>query len=261
MKRLIINADDFGFTPDVNAGIVDAHVNGILTSTTLMANGDAFEDAVALAQATPTLDVGCHLVLVQGKSLLTGRAFPETLREVLIALARNQLDISAELRVQIEKIFAAGLRPTHLDSHKHTHAAPAVFRAVVQLAHEFRIPWVRVPVDATLPMPAASKALLRRFYKRMTRDLDVHMTDHFLGFRLTGRLTEHTLSVALGALPDGTTELMCHPGYLRQDLAKAATRLKESRALELKALTSPAVRELLNESGVRLSPFSEASLP
>lgn len=261
MKRLIINADDFGFTPDVNAGIVEAHVHGVLTSTTLMANGDAFEDAVSWARRTPSLDIGCHLVLVQGRSVLTGRPLPQTLRDVVVALASNRLNVYAELRAQIERILAVGIRPTHLDSHKHTHVAPPVFRSVVRLAHEFRIPYVRLPLDLSLPMPAASKSLLRRYYVRMARNLNVRMTDHFLGFRLTGHLTEHTLSVALGALPDGTTEFMCHPGYFRDDLAGAQTRLKQSRELELQALISPAIRDLLNEAGVRLSPFSEAFLP
>lgn len=258
MKRLIINADDFGFTPDVNAGILEAHVNGVLTSTTLMANGEAFEDAVALAQRTPSLDIGCHLVLVQGKALSTGRPLPRTLRELAMALARNQVDAYRELRSQIEKIITAGIKPTHLDSHKHTHIVPSVFRVVVRLAHEFGIPYVRLPIDTTLRMPAASRMLLRRFYKRLARDFHVRMTDHFLGFRLTGRLTEHTFSLALASLPEGVTEFMCHPGYLGTDLANAETRLKKSRVLELEALTSPAIRALINEAGVRLSPFSEA---
>ncbi|MDQ2841395.1 MAG: ChbG/HpnK family deacetylase, partial [Acidobacteriota bacterium] len=113
MKRLIINADDFGFTSDVNAGIVQAHREGVLTSTTLMANGNAFDAAVRLASETPSLDVGCHLVLVQGTSLLTGRALPKGPRQLLFALGRGGLDAYAELRLQIEKILAAGITPTH----------------------------------------------------------------------------------------------------------------------------------------------------
>lgn len=261
MKRLIVNADDFGFTPDVNAGIIEAHVHGILTSTTLMANGDAFDDAIKLASKTPTLDIGCHLALVQGRLVSTGEPLPQTIRELLTALARRRIDVYKELRAQIDKIIAAGIRPTHLDSHKHTHIVPAVFRAVVRLAHEFEIPYVRVPIDATLTVPAPSKTLLRRYYLRLARDLNVKMTDHFVGFRLTGRLTEHTLSIALGALPEGVTEFMCHPGYLGPQLQAAATRLKQSRVRELEALTSPAIRALINEAGVRLSPFAEAFPP
>jgi len=255
LKRLIINADDFGFTRDVNAGIVNAHRNGVLTSTTLMANGDAFEDAVRLARDTPTLDVGCHLVLVQGRSLLSGAPFPERLQDVYLALAKGHIDVYRELRAQIEKILAAGLRPTHLDSHKHTHIVPKVFRAVVHLAHEFQIPNVRLPLDTTLPVPASALGVLRRYYARLARDYNVHMTDHFVGFRLTGSLTEASFAAALESLRDGTTEFMCHPGYLGPELTNAATRLKQSRVLELEALVSPRIREIMAAKAIHLEAF------
>src|ERR1700760_3328441 len=102
MKRLIVNADDFGFTSDVNEGIVEAHRDGILTATTLMANGAAFDHAVSLARETPSLDVGCHLVLVQGRSVLDpSRALPATLPELLRALLRRQVPIYEELSAQV----------------------------------------------------------------------------------------------------------------------------------------------------------------
>lgn len=255
MKRLIINADDFGFTTDVNAGIVQAHSDGILTSTTLMANGCAFSDAVRLARETPSLDVGCHLVLVQGTSLFTGKPLPKSPRQLLFALARGGFDVCEELRLQIEKILAAGITPTHLDTHKHTHLIPTVFRTVTRLASEFKIPYVRLPLDRTLRVAGFSLGSAENFYRRIARRHGVFMTDNFLGFRLTGSLTEETLAAAILALPDGLTELMCHPGLLGPELSKAETRLKESRVRELKALTSPSVRRLVAESGVRLSPF------
>lgn len=255
MKRLIINADDFGFTPDVNAGIIHAHRNGVLTSTTLMANGDAFEDAVRLARETPTLDVGGHMVLIQGNSLLSGRPFPEKLRHTISAIATGQLDPYRELRAQIERITDSGVRLTHLDSHKHTHIAPKVFRAVVKLAHEFQIPYVRLPLDTTLPIPGFGLELLRRFYKRLARETNVKMTDNFMGFRLTGYLNESTFAQALDHIGIGTTEFMCHPGYLGKELAGAATRLKETRVKELEALVSPRIRELMTERGITLVTF------
>jgi predicted glycoside hydrolase/deacetylase ChbG (UPF0249 family) len=257
LKRLIINADDFGFNRDVNAGIVRAHRDGVLTSTTLMANGEAFDEAVSLAQATPSLDVGCHLVLVHGQSLLTGRPLPARPRDLLIALARGHLNVYSELRVQIEKIIAAGIRPTHLDSHKHTHIVPHVFRIAAQLAREFDIPYLRLPLDFTLP---ASVGALRRYYLRQA-GAGVRTTDHFIGFRLTGALNETSLANALRRLPDGTTEFMCHPGVLGSELASAHTRLKESRERELDALTSPAIRRLISESAIHLGPFGAGSHP
>ncbi len=255
MKRLIINADDFGFTRDVNAGIVHAHREGVLTSTTLMANGDAFEDAVRLAAETPTLDVGCHLVLVQGRSLVTERLLPKGTRELLIELARGSIDPYRELRAQVEKIFAVGLRPTHLDSHKHTHIVPKVFRAVVRLAHEFDIPYVRLPLDTTVPLPGGSRRLLRKYYGRLVGDYGVKMTDHFMGFRLTGSLTEQTFASALSLVGEGITEFMCHPGFLGPELKVAETRLKESRVKELEALVSPEIRQVMTERSICLSVF------
>lgn len=255
MKRLIINADDFGFTRDVNAGIVHAHLNGVLTATTLMANGDAFNDAVRLAAQTPSLDVGCHLVLVQGRSLVTGRAFPEKPRQLLSALLRRRMDIYSELRAQIEKIVAAGIRPSHLDSHKHTHVVPAVFRAVVRLAEEFGIPFVRLPLDRTLAYAHLPATLASRYYRGLALGRSVAFTDHFVGFRLTGSLSEDTFAAALSELPEGTTEFMCHPGYLGPELQSAATRLKQSRVRELEALTSPRIRDLIVAAEIRLANF------
>ncbi len=255
LKRLIINADDFGFTRDVNAGIVHAHREGVLTSATLMANGAAFDDAVQLAQQTPTLDLGCHLVLVEGRSLITGRQFPETPQQLVLAFARQQLDIYAELRAQIDKILSAGLRLTHLDSHKHAHIVPGIFRVVVRLAHELRIPYVRLPLDETVRYARIPCAFANRYYRRLARDCDVKMTDHFLGFRLTGSLTEDSFTAALRCLPEGTTEFMCHPGFVGPELRQARTRLKESRLRELEALTSPRIREVMAAEGVRLEAF------
>lgn len=255
MRRLIINADDFGFTRDVNSGIVHAHVNGVLTSTTLMANGDAFDDAVRLAKETPTLDIGAHLVLVQGFSLLDGRPLPEGPRQLLPLLVRRSIDVYAELKAQIEKIRAHGLRISHLDSHKHTHLVPSVFRTVVKLADEFGIPWVRLPLDTTVRFGKLSTAFGNRYYRRFAAGKNIRLTDHFLGFRLTGSLTEETLARALRNVEDGTTEFMCHPGYLGDELKQSRTRLKESRLLELEALTAPRIRQLIAESGIQLGPF------
>lgn len=251
----MINADDFGFTRDVNAGIVHAHRHGVLTSTTLMANGDAFEDAVRLARETPSLDIGCHLVLIQGRSLLTGAPYPDKLPEVYKALIAGKLDPYKELRPQIEKIIAAGIRPSHLDSHKHTHIVPVVFRAVVRLAHEFEIPYVRLPLDATVRFGTWPCALGQRAYRAMAHKYQVRMTDHFLGFRLTGSLTEISFRAALERLREGSTEFMCHPGFLGPELQTAATRLKESRVRELEALTSPRIRQVMDAQSIRLRPF------
>ncbi len=126
MKYLIPNADDFGFTRDVNLGIVEAHRHGILTATTLMATGAAFEHAVELARENPELDIGVHLVLVDSAG------FPPTIPRLLFSLGR--IRIYDELVRQVRKVLDAGIRPTHLDTHKHTHLLPQVFNAVTRIA-------------------------------------------------------------------------------------------------------------------------------
>ena len=225
-----------------------------------MATGDAFDDAVRLAHETPSLDVGCHLVLIQGHALTTGQRFPDTPREVIAGLLKlgARTRVYEELRAQIRKVIAAGIRPTHLDSHKHTHIVPAIFRLVILLAQEFQIPYVRLPLDTTTPYGRIPCAVLDPFYRHMARGRNVGMTDHFLGFRLTGSLNENSLEAALALLQEGTTEFMCHPGFLGEELRGAATRLKESRARELEALTSSRIREFMDATGVRLATFRTA---
>lgn len=252
-KYLVFNADDFGFTPDVNAGIVHCHRNGVLRATTLMANGDAFDDAVRLALETPSLDIGCHLVLIQGRSLVTGEELPGNWKQFLAALVSRRLHPYRELRAQMEKIVASGLRPSHLDTHKHTHLVPAVLSAVIRLAHEFDVPFIRLPFDAGWK----PVRLLDGYSRRKLARERVRATDHFLGFRLTDGLTEQSLLRSLPAIADGSTEFMCHPGYLGPDLREAKTRLKETRERELAALTCQAVKEELKRRQIVLTDYRE----
>lgn len=217
MKQLIVNADDFGFTRDVNAGIVECHRNGILTATTLMANGDAFEDAVRLAKENPTLDIGVHLVLVGGPGQ------PSSVAGLMAQVARGRKDWAAEMRRQVQAILNADLKPTHLDTHKHTHLAPPVLRGVIQISREFGIPWVRKPADFTMPAQASpyAKKLVNKGVQFAANRFDnflrrggCRFTDHFTGFEVTGRLGTAELLSIISHLPQGLTELMCHPGYL-----------------------------------------------
>jgi predicted glycoside hydrolase/deacetylase ChbG (UPF0249 family) len=250
-RLLIVNADDFGFTRDVNRGIVAAHRQGILSATTLMANGEAFDDAVELAQNTPSLDIGCHLVLVQGRSLVSGREFPETWKDLLGTMVKRELDVYGELRAQVRKLIDAGITPSHFDTHKHTHVLPNVFSAVVRLAREFAVPFIRLPFD-TGWMPVRP---MDAWYRRRLKQAQLRCTDHFLGFRLTDTLTEDSFAKALAKVPEGSTEFMCHPGYLGDDLRRAATRLKETRERELAALTSPRVRQVLAARGIAVTNY------
>ena len=255
MKRLIVNADDFGFTHDVNEGIVAAHRQGILTATTLMATGAAFDHAVHRARENPDLDVGCHLVLVGS----TG--YPATVSQLVRDLLLRRIRVYDELARQVRRIVAAGIRPTHLDTHKHTHLLPPVLDAVARISREFGIPWVRRPFD--LPVNAGGVSWRKRwtnrgigfFRPRFHRVLDAHgcrTTDYFAGFQITGNYDAAELARLIRQLPDGSTEFMCHPGLCTDELRSSKTRLKESRQQELEALTSTEVREALAEAKVAL---------
>jgi len=265
VRTLIVNADDFGFTHDVNRGIIEAHQRGILTSTTLMAanlaeESPAFEDAVRLAKENPLLDIGCHLVLVGEPG------FPSTVAKLIQALALKRIRIHEELAAQVRRILDAGLRPTHLDTHKHTHLLPAVLDAVARISEEFRIPWVRRPFDFPLQpggigwqKRTVNRALgvVRGRFERVLRAHGCRFTEHFAGFQITGNYDAAALVSLIRALPEGSTEFMCHPGHCGDELRAAHTRLKESRERELRALTSAGVRAALAEGNVRLAGFDQ----
>jgi chitin disaccharide deacetylase len=286
MKSLILNADDFGMTHGVNQGIIRAHRDGILTSTTLMANGPAFDDAVERIAANPALGVGCHLVLVGGKcvarrediaSLADANGnLPESLPKFVAKLSSGMIpakEIKQELRAQIEKIQAAGITPTHLDTHKHTHAHPRVMEALAAVAKEFGIKRVRKPVenlhDSWQTMQAdekgfsmqivaagAVRAVAPRFLA-IARKYGLLFPEHFLGLAVTGQVSAAALRRMVDALDDGSTEIMLHPGICDADLVQSGTRLREQRETELEALLDPGVRSALNERGVRLISYRE----
>ena len=293
MKKLIVNADDFGLTEGVNRAIIDGHRNGIITSTTLMANSAAFDSAVAAGLAAPALGIGVHLNLTQGRPVSAASHIPSIVtpegsfyptpgvlaRRVLTRKAKLR-DIESELRSQIEKVASAGIRITHLDSHKHIHVLPAIFNVVLKLACEYRIDCVRCPVEpaasALGPLRSGRRGWLRMvkqfllgralstlaaFQSRKVADAHLCRTDRFYGLSQTGFLNAAVLEQLLRALPDGTNEMMCHPGYNDEVLIQAGTRLRAQRETELEALTSPVIRRLLGELKIELISYDKLSLP
>jgi hopanoid biosynthesis associated protein HpnK len=288
MRRLIVNGDDFGYTRGVNAGILDAFRDGILTSTTLMAIGDAFDDAVRLARENPELGVGCHLVLVGERATAAAKTIPTlagadgrlpgSLAELVgrLALGRvRQADIETELRAQIGRITAAGIRPTHVDTHKHTHLYPRVMQAVARVAAEFGIGAVRKPYESLRTLfgggregrgergemgrsiTAAAAGAGRGRFRRVAQAKGLRTPDHFCGIRWTGSLGAEDVVRLVERLPEGTTELMCHPGYRDAELDGKATRLKGERQRELEALRAPEVARVVQERGIRLISYRE----
>jgi hopanoid biosynthesis associated protein HpnK len=280
VRRLIINADDFGLTPGVNRGIIEAHGHGIVTSATLMANGAAFEDAVRLAQSSPRLSVGCHVVLVDGvpllpasqvSSLVTGQdASGPRFRDGISGFAWRALtgqlhpeQIEAEAAAQIRKLQSAGLAVSHVDTHKHTHLFPGVLRPLLQAARECGVRAVRNPFEhlrlaSVLSRPklwirgGAVVALrsLSRAFRRAVQQEGMITPDGIVGLVVTGALDEQLFRSITQSMPEGTWEFVCHPGYNDQRLQGVQTRLRESRARELQLLTSSETRDWLARVGI-----------
>ena len=225
-----------------------------------MATGAQFDHAVVLARENPGLDVGVHLVLVGSDG------FPPTVARLIVEIARGRIRIYDELSAQVRKVLQAGIRPSHLDTHKHTHLLPPVLDAVARIASEFQIPWVRRPFDLPLTsggVPWQRQMVSRglsfaraRFHRVLTRQ-GCRTTDHFAGFQITGQYNATELAKLIRELPDGVTEFMCHPGFCTAELLASRTRLKESRRRELDALTSAEVRAAVEESNVVLARYAE----
>jgi hopanoid biosynthesis associated protein HpnK len=286
MKQLILNADDFGMTRGVNEGIIRAHRDGILTSTTLMANGPEFDDAVASAKLNPELGVGCHLVLVGGSAVAPKEKIssladengnlPESLglfvAKLTAGLIRSKA-IEREMRAQIEKIRAAGIEPTHLDTHKHTHAHPKVMESLARVGKEMGIARVRKPMENlrdswqstrnanpshTLELIAAAAArTVTPWFQAIVRNYGLLTPNNFLGLAMTGSLGPVALRRMIDTLPDGSTEIMLHPGICDDDLAKSGSRLQMHRDAEMSALLDPAVKSAVVERDIRLITYRE----
>jgi predicted glycoside hydrolase/deacetylase ChbG (UPF0249 family) len=270
--RLILNADDFGLTRGINRAVAELHAAGVLTSATLMANGPAFDDAVAIARAHPTLGIGCHIVLTDGvpvsdpnciRTLLgpNGKSFRPSLTHFLrdLLLGRiHQDDVAREARAQIYKLTNAGIPITHIDTHKHTHIFPSITRTLLHVAdaanirairNPFEPQWSRTLNHGTPLRTLAVKLLtpLRTRFEALPQiaNRSIHTTDGTIAISATGHLTPTTLAELLRALPTtGTYELCCHPGYNDADLDRIATRLRAHRDLEREALLNEIPRAL-----------------
>ena len=287
MRRLIINADDFGLTAGVNRAIVEAHQRGVVTSATMMANAGAVEDAVARAPDA-RLSVGCHVVLIDGVPMLSA---PEV--STLIANGRssrfhdgwlafasralrhrlNADQVAAEVEAQIRKIQQTGLPVTHVDSHKHVHLLPPVLAPMLRAAKVCGVRAVRNPFGPLKPLAMAHLArrpklwtrytevkLLQHFnaqFRQAVADAGMLTTDGTFGIVATGALDEQLFTAIVGSLPEGTWELVCHPGYCDGELRSVRTRLRESREQELRVLTSDAARQAIEAAGVALISYAD----
>jgi len=280
VRRLIVNADDFGLTAGVNRGILEAHARGIVTSATLMACGAEFEQAAALATQSPKLSVGCHVVLVDGSPVLertnvsnlmenSGGRFRESLSSFawLAVLGRlDQQQIEAEITAQIRKLQAAGIQVSHLDTHKHTHMFPVVLRALLRAATSCGVRAVRNPFE---PLVFASTGqwkrqfqlrILRRYQRSFREALAASglvTPDGCIGVLATGGLNLTTFTQLTENLSDGTWEFVSHPGYNDADLGNVTTRLRESREKELEILTAAGIKKMLQRENIELISYRD----
>ena len=282
MKRLIINADDFGLAPGVNRAIVELQQAGALSSTTLMATATYFSAEVYLAFAQPALAVGCHVVLVDGSPCLHAAEVPSLLgpgdvfrptvgsflRDLLRGRIRQQ-EIEAEAVAQIRRIQSSGLTVSHIDSHKHLHAFPRVLAPLLRAARQCGVFCVRNPFEPWWSLRATRGAsawrrtqvramqIQRRAFARLTTEHGMMTADGSIGVLATGSLDDSVLRSLLQAMPRGTWELVCHPGYSDQALEQANTRLLSSRETERCALLDVIPEALRKEPGLTLTDFHQ----
>jgi chitin disaccharide deacetylase len=289
VPRLIINADDFGFTSGVNRAIAEAHTRGVVTSSTLMANGSTFAGAVQLARTLPGLSIGCHVVLIDGEPVLDAERIPSlTTRtrrfrdDMKIFAARaiaGRIDpdeITAEATAQIRKIQSTGVSVSHFDTHKHTHLFPKILRPLLAAAAACGVRVVRNPFGPRLPLRSsqlltrpslwtryAEVRILQRFAGKFRQAVDREgfvTPDGTLGIVVTGVLDETLFHAIARSIPEGTWEFVCHPGYNDAELGTAKTRLRASREIELHVLTLPSARDLLAREGIELISYHELKM-
>jgi predicted glycoside hydrolase/deacetylase ChbG (UPF0249 family) len=283
--RLIINADDFGLTPGINRAIAELHQAQVLTSTTLMATGPAFEDAVAVAHANPTLGIGCHIVLTDGVPVSSPESIPtligpdrKTFRPSLIDFVQSLLrgriredEIEREASAQIQKLQLAGIEVTHLDTPKHPHLFPAINRLLLRLAEQHGVHAIRHPFEQSWSLALNHGNRIRRLQVKLLRSLktqferrpqirDAHVltTDGTIGISATGNLYRQTLHEILHSMPaEGTFELVCHPGYNDSDLDRITTRLRTHRDIERNALLTEVPALALHPNAPQLINFGD----
>lgn len=278
-RRLIVNADDFALTAGVNRAVEELCQANALRSTTLMAAGAAFDHAVQTAKAN-CLGVGCHVVLVDGSCVAPPDAVP-TLREgerslrnslsgFVLELQRGKISekqIETEAVAQIRRLQEAGLTVTHVDSHKHTHLFPRVARPLMRAAIQCGVPAIRNPFEQSWSASLTRGPLLRKLevaalrnfsstFHKLLRASGLKTTNGSIGVSATGSLDAENLRSLLGGMPEGTWELVCHPGYNDQDLKQVRTRLRSTREVERNALLEQ-IPDAVREGRFELISFGE----
>ena len=280
MRKLIVNADDFGRHVLINDAVIQGHVEGCITSATLMPSAAAFDDAVSKAAAHPTLGVGVHLTLIGEKPLLPPEQIPSLVDEnghlaekypqFMARFFKGAIrldEVRAELAAQMQKVIASGLRVTHIDSHQHLHVLPGVIDIALELAAAHNINAVRIP---SVPLSftggysctpgqfvgRSGLIFLAALARRKARQRGFRTPDHFYGIVAGGGLREASLLEILQKLPAGSTEIMIHPGTDNQALAAACGWAHQFEE-ELQTALSSQAKALLKEQQITLASFRD----
>jgi chitin disaccharide deacetylase len=267
VKRLIINADDFGIAPEVNEAVERAHCDGVLRSASLMVGAPDAADAIDRARRLPKLAVGLHVVLVHGRPLLPPQSVPDLVDErgeFLTDLVRAGFrfflrpgvreQLAAEIRAQFERFAQTGLKLDHADAQSHMHVHPTVFRLILEIGREYGLPAVRIPRE-----PGGGTRTIAPWLTLMrlrARRAGIASNDYAFGLNEAGALTEGRVLRILANLPDGVTEIFFHPAtgaFAGADRGTESFRWTD----ELAALTSPRVREAIARDGIQSITYSE----
>jgi predicted glycoside hydrolase/deacetylase ChbG (UPF0249 family) len=271
-RRLIVNADDYGLARGVTTGIIEAAETGVVTSASMIVNLPGFVDAAARARSRPSLSLGLHFNITAGKPLTaapsltrrkTGLFYPLSALIARASLGRiDTSEVRRECAAQLDRMTEVGIAPTHLDSHRHVHAHPALWPAVLEAASSRGISNVRVPTEPLWVNARDWRATLKKtgllLSSRALGGRAGHgIAQHFFGLSLQGgRSFAARLFALIPKLPEGTTELMTHPGYADSALSEYDGYTWQ-REEELRVLCSKELRELLWGNGIELASFDD----
>lgn len=275
--QLIIHADDFGISKRVNEGIIQAHTDGVLTSTSIIANGAAFEHAVNLLKTHSSLDVGIHLTLIEERPLLSPEVVPSLVMEngrfhkhakyffqKYIAGKISLDEIRLEFTEQIEKVLNTGIAISHIDSHQHIHILPKIFELITELAQKYGIRSIRIPNEKlrlymfkhVAAYPRILQLLIVKTILTGVNKKRVSSTPRFNGFYYGGKLNKQNLTVVIDNLPKkGVCELVCHPGM--NDSNSDYAHWQYSWQDELDAVTDPDIRSLIQHKRISLISYRD----
>jgi len=278
MKNLIVNADDFGRHELINRAVEKALNEGCLRSATIMAGGKAFDNAVEVAKKNPALGVGLHFTLACGFPVLPPSEIPTLVNEDgiffenYVVFLKKYLqgkvsieEIKSELAAQLEKAQNAGLQLTHFDSHQHLHHIPGIIEICLNLAEGAKISAMRVSetkiFDGELDsigkfIGRVGLSSLAKFAAHKAHKKNFRTPEHFTGIVAGEAVDENFLSKLLDNLPDGTTEIMLHPGTDNEILQKYCDWEHDFEG-ELNAVTSPKILKQLEEKNISAINFSD----